>query len=66
MSTSTSTPPALFTPEHLRMMNDSTNQLKISLAGDLKNMLPEAIGDIKTSLMAEVGKQVKGLEAKIA
>ena len=50
----------------MRMMNDNTNQLKISLAGDLKSMLTEAIGEIKTSLMTEVGKQVKGSEANIA
>ena len=47
-------------------MNDSTNQLEISLAGDLKDMLPEAIGHIKTSLITEVGEYVTGMEAKIA
>ena len=47
-------------------MQDSTNQLKLSLAGELKTMLGEAIVDIKTPMMTEMSTQVKALEAKIA
>ena len=47
-------------------MQDSTNQLKLSLAGELKSLLGEAIVDMKATLLAEMSNQVKGLEQKIA
>ena len=59
-------PPPLFTPEQARLMQDSTNQLKLSLAGELKAMLGEAIVDIKATFMSDMSTQVKGLESKIA
>ena len=47
-------------------MQDSTNQLRLFLAGELKTMLGEAIVDIKTSMMTEMSTQVTALEAKTA
>ena len=69
---STSTPsasaasPALFTPEQTRLMQDSTNQLKLSLAGELKSLLGEAMVDMKATLQTEMSNQIKGLGQKIA
>ena len=59
-------PPPLFTPEQTRLMQDSTNQLKLSLAGQLKSLLGDAIVDTKATLLTEMSNQVKGLEQKIA
>ena len=47
-------------------MQDSTNQLKLFLAGELKSLLGEAIVDMKATLLTEMSNQVKGLESKIA
>ena len=60
------TPPSLFRPEQTRLTQDSTNQLKLSLAGELKSLLGEAIVDAKATLLTEMSHQVKGLEQKIA
>ena len=59
-------PPSLFTPEQTRLLQDSTTQLKNSLAGELKSLMGDAIVEMKTTLLTEMNNQVKNLEMKTA